>query len=452
VVGAALVAAGQAAYKAVMEPVEGTILTVVREAAEAAEAAEAEADPGSPASLVEVLEAAVAGARASLDRTPELLAVLANAGVVDAGGAGLVLLLDAMLTVVDGRPLPEPPPMAATAPASTEAGSAGAAGWRAHGDGDIGPRYEVMFFLEATDERVDAFKQAWAGVGESIAVVGGDGLWNCHIHSDDIGAAVEAGIEAGRPHQIRVTDLAEQVGEQCHPGGDDGAPQLVVASAGATAVTAVVAVGAGAGVARILRSLGATRVVSGGRSANPSTAEILAAVEEVDAAEVVLLTNDKNVVAVADQVSALTSKVVHVVPTRSVSEGFAALTGYDPGARGAGNAKSMSAAAASVVAGEVTHAVRDASTEAGAVSEGDWLGLAADRIVVVEADLAKALCALLDHLVDTDHELVTLLEGETADAGVTATATAWLTEHRPGAEVEVHRGGQPLSAYLVSSE
>lgn len=452
---ASLVTAAEAAYKAVMAPVEGTMLTVVREAAAAAEAAHAEGSrSGRPASLVQVLEAARDEAAASLERTPDLLRVLAQAGVVDAGGAGLVLLLDALLTVVDDRPLPEAPPITEAAAPSRPVAGAGAAAGHGGGGGDepgngIGPRYEIMFFLEAADDSIEEFKQAWKAIGESIAVVGGDGLWNCHIHADDIGAAIDAGIEAGRPRKVRVTDLAEQVDEQCHPappaGVSDHAEDAGVA-------TGVVAVGAGSGIAAIFRSLGASQVVAGGRSANPSTAEILAAVEAVGAREVIVLTNDKNVVPVAEQVPALASKPVHVVPTRSVPQGFAAMAAYDAGAGGAVNAEAMHAALAAVATGELTHAVRAASTPAGAVNEGDWLGLVVDEIVVVEADMADALCALLERLVDPSHEVVTLVEGDSASTEATTAATAWVSRNRPGAEVEVHSGGQPLSAYLVSSE
>src|SRR4051812_6586298 len=214
VVAQAMGAAAEAAYSAVMRPVEGTILTVIRESAAGAAAA-VEADPA--VSLVGVLEAAKATGSDALARTPELLPVLAEAGVVDAGGTGLLLLIDVLLHVVDGRPVPEPvegegiiDAELAEALAQVHAEGGG------HGDHDglAGLRYEVMYFLEADDSTIPAFKDVWAGIGDSIVVVGGDGIWNCHIHTDDIGAAVEAAIDAGRPRNIRVTDLMEQVEEE----------------------------------------------------------------------------------------------------------------------------------------------------------------------------------------------------------------------------------------------
>ena len=206
VMARAFVAASDAAYSAVMRPVEGTILTVIREASTAAATA---AERGEP--LVGVLDAARTSGADALARTPELLPVLAKAGVVDAGGTGLLLLVDAALSVVDGRPVPEPEvgdgELDAELAAALAAAHAESAG-DGHGDGGVADlRYEVMYFLEAPDDTIPAFKDVWAGIGDSIVVVGGDGLWNCHIHTDDIGAAIEAAIDCGRPRDIRVTDL-----------------------------------------------------------------------------------------------------------------------------------------------------------------------------------------------------------------------------------------------------
>ncbi len=379
VVAQALVAASEAAYSAVMRPVEGTILTVIRESSAAAAAA-LEADATLP--LVGVLDAAkVAGADA-LARTPELLPVLAEAGVVDAGGTGLLLLLDVLLHVVDGRPVPEPfegegvidAELAELAvqkhiiePSSVDHGR----------EGNIADlRYEVMYFLEADDSTVPAFKDVWAGIGDSIVVVGGDGIWNCHIHTDDIGAAVEAGIDAGRPRDIRVTDLLDQVEEErwVREAGIVDPPE-----SNEPVETAVVAVATGDGIRRIFHSLGVQRIVTGGQTMNPSTAQLLEAVESAPADQVVILPNNKNIIPVAEQVDAETSKTVFVVPTRGVAEGFASLLAYDPEAAGIDNAKEMIEAAASVVAGEVTRAVRDSTCDLGPITEGDYLGIGPRR-------------------------------------------------------------------------
>jgi hypothetical protein len=442
----ALRAASDAAYQAVMRPVEGTILTVTREAAEAAEATVA-ATPG--ASLLAVAEAARDAAAIALDKTPELLPVLAEAGVVDAGGAGLVLLLDALLHVVDGRPVPEPTVGEGVIRADAHLVHAAA---EPH-DEVSGLRYEVMYFLEAPDEAIPGFKDVWAGIGDSIVVVGGDGIWNCHIHTDDIGAAIEAAVDAGRPRQIRVTDLMEQVEEERWVREASGESVVEVPPHVTEPVTtAVVAVAAGDGIKRIFYSLGVQGIVAGGQSMNPSTADLLAAVEAVPADQIVILPNNKNIIPVAEQVDAHTSRTVKVVPTRGIAEGFAALMGYDPEAPVADNAKEMASLSASVVAGEVTRAVRDSMCEAGPIAEGDYLGIAREGIKAIEPSVAEAATRLLDVLVTDDHEIVTVIEGEGATAADTRTITEWLGEHRPGVTPEVHHGGQPLYPYLFGIE
>ncbi len=432
----ALRAATDAAYGAVMKPVEGTILTVIRGVAIGAGTA------GNGASLAEVLDAArVAGADA-LASTPELLDVLADAGVVDAGGTGLLLLVDAALHVVAGRDLPEAPPVDDVAEALAEVHD------HAHG-GIAELRYEVMYLLDAPDTTIDAFKDVWQGIGDSIVVVGGDGLWNCHIHTDDIGAAIEAGIDAGRPRKIRVTDLAEQVEEERWVAE---AEQTAAPVPSDPVTTAVVAVAAGDGIRRLLHSLGVQQIVAGGQSMNPSTADLLAAVEACPADSVVILPNNSNIIPVAEQVAEQTAKNVHVVRTRGVVEAVAALVAYDPFADAEAVADALRDGAEAVVAGEVTRAVRDSSCEVGPISEGDWLGISRDGILAVERSLVDATTRLLDALVHDDHEIVTLVEGEGSTVADTRRITDWLDEHRPEVAVEVHPGGQPLYPYFVGVE
>jgi dihydroxyacetone kinase-like predicted kinase len=289
----ALAAAAKAAYEAVMRPVEGTILTVVREASEAAVQA---ADGG--ADLVSVLDAARAQGADALERTPEMLPVLKDAGVVDAGGTGFLLLLDVLLHVTDGRPVPVPEPVEVEGPVFTEP-LPGHAEAGEHGDiSDL--RYEVMYVLEAHDDAIPAFKDVWAGIGDSIVVVGGDGIWNCHIHTDDIGASIEAAIDIGTPRKIRVTDLLEQVEEEKWVREAVGGVEEVPAHLRTPVTCAVVAVATGAGIRRIFHSLGVQGIVTGGQSMNPSTAELIAPVEQVPADPVVILPNNKNIIPVAE--------------------------------------------------------------------------------------------------------------------------------------------------------
>jgi DAK2 domain fusion protein YloV len=435
--------ATDAAYQAVLRPVEGTILTVVRAATEAVEAEH----QGGEESLAALLDRAGTAARAAVEQTPELLPVLKEAGVVDAGGLGFALMIDAFLAVVDGRPLPEPEVVAT--PPAVEA--------HIHGEDTASLRYEVMYLLEADDSTIPAFKDTWAALGDSIVVVGGDGMWNCHVHTNDIGAAIEAGIEAGRPRSVRVTDLVDQVEEEQWvrdqtAAGPASGSEPPSASATERCTTAVVAVAVGEGVRRLLNSLGVHAVVAGGQSMNPSTAQILDAIERCPSDSVIVLPNNKNIVPVAQQVHTLTARHVEVVPTQAVVEALAALVAYDPQATVDANAASMTEAVQRVRTGEVTQAVRDGVGDAGPIKEGDWIAVSRDGVWVVEKTAADAAIRLVDRLVDDESELLTVLVG--ADA-VTA-ETARLEEHvalaHPQLEIEVHEGDQPLYTYLVGVE
>jgi len=407
-VAEALKAASAAAYLAVLKPIEGTILTVVRESADAAAAAAA-----AGASLVGMLRAARAAGKVALDNTPELLSVLKDAGVVDAGGAGFLLLLDAALFVVDGEPLPEPDEGDGPSPDQLSLIS------RRHSqDGGVDvseQRYEVMYFVDLLDDRIQAFKEGWGEIGDSIVVVGGDGLWNCHVHTNDIGAAIEVALQLdGRPKQIRVTDLFEEVAEE-HAVREAAIRGRAHSAAGfgLPAVTcAVVAVASGDGLVELFAQLGVQGVVTGGQTLNPSTAELLASVEAVNASQVIVLPNNKNIIAVAEQLDELTTKSVRVVPTTSMPAALAALVVYDPEADVDVNLEEMTEAAQAVATGEVTQAVRDAASDSGAVMAGDWIGLVrGDGIVSASWSLDQAVNDLLDHLITSDREIVTVITG-----------------------------------------
>ena len=397
-VAEALRAASAAAYQAVLKPIEGTILTVVRESADAATVAAADG-----ATLVGMLRAARAAGKTALDNTPELLAVLKDAGVVDAGGAGYLLFLDSALYVVDGDPLPEPDEGDGPSAEQLELVS------RRHAmDGGVDVselRYEVMYFVDLADEHIQEFKESWGEIGDSIVVVGGDGLWNCHVHTNDIGAAIESALALdGRPRQIRVTDLFEEMAEEhaVREAALRGEPvRTGAAGFGLPAVTcAIVAVASGDGLAELFGQLGVQGVVTGGQTLNPSTAELLAAVEAVNADQVVVLPNNKNIIPVAEQLDGLTTKLVRVVPTTSMPAALAALVLYDPEADADVNLEEMTDGAQSVATGEITQAVRDSNSDVGAITAGDWIGLVrGDGIVAVSGSLDGAASALLDHLI-----------------------------------------------------
>src|SRR6266508_3942505 len=290
VVADALTAAAEAAYTAVLKPIEGTILTVARESAAGAKAASTNGS-----TLADVLRAARDTGRAALANTPEQLPVLKDAGVVDAGGAGYLLLLDSALHVIDGEPLPEPDDTSVGGVGPVVGGVFEAVARRTSGvDGELDvseQRYEVMFLCNLPDGRINDLKNGWGEIGDSIVVVGGDGIWNCHVHTNDIGAAIETALDAdGRPFKIRVTDLFEEISAE-HAYRE---ASMVASMAGAVgqrdggeelpAVTfAVVAGSSGAGTSHLSKELGVQVIVRGGQTLNPSTAELLAAVKRANA-------------------------------------------------------------------------------------------------------------------------------------------------------------------------
>jgi hypothetical protein len=449
-VAAALKAASVASYEAVLKPIEGTILTVVRETADAAQRAASDG-----ATLAAMLHVARAAGRKALANTPEQLPVLKDAGVVDAGGAGFMLLMDAALHVVDGEPLPEP--SEASGPSQEQLN---AVSHRASTSGEVDVselRYEVMFLLNIEDAKSKEFMQAWGKIGDSIVVVGGDGLYNCHVHTNDIGAAIEAPLElGGKPFKIRVTDLFEEMEEEhaqreAQMGAASKRPSAV--SALPAVECAVIAVCSGDGLAELFGQMGVQGVVTGGQTLNPSTAELLDAVEHMNSQQVIILPNNKNIIPVANQVNALTKKEVRVVPTCSMPEALAALVSYDPEADVDANCEAMSDAAKSVATGEVTQAVRDTNTDAGAVKNGDWIGLVrGDGVVAIGSTMVVAATQLLDQLLSGNGELLTVITGNLATARATEEIIAYMADKHPDVEVEVHPGGQPLYPFLFGVE
>ena len=431
----ALVRAAQLAYAAVARPVEGTILTVAREAAAAA------AEIG-PSDLAAVVRAARSGAESALAATTGQLAVLAAAGVVDAGGRGLCVLLQSLEQVVTGAARPAVG-VALLVPrdrtglvAAREAGSAEFA-------------YEVQFLLrDTTDAEVERLKEHLDALGDSLVVVGAGDLWNVHVHVNDVGAAVEAALDAGRPFRITVTRFADE------PVARPGTGPVTRPGTGLRSGRAVVVVAPGSGLARLFSASGAV-VVDGGPSANPSTAELLAAIRATGAAEVVLLPNDRNVqlVATAAAVVARDEQItVAVVPTRSVLQGLSALAVHEPGQSLVDDVTSMAAAAGATHWGEVTTAVREAATMAGICKPGDVLGLLEGDVVLLGSNSEDVAVELLDRMLRGGGELVTIVTGEQAAEGAGERLEAHVARHYPSAQTVVYAGGQPHYPLLLGVE
>ncbi len=429
-VRAALTRAAELAYAAVATPVEGTILTVARECAEAVAAVEGD--------LAAVVREAAAAAERSLARTPDLLPQLKAAGVVDAGGRGLCVLLAALEQVVTGERSTTPAAVQLLVPRDRSRLAAA----REAGSDDYA--YEVQFLLrDAQDEAVETLKAVLGGLGDSLVVVGGEGLHNVHVHVNDVGAAVEAGIEAGTPFRITVTRFADQI-------ADDRLPVMNERPVGRS----VVAVAPGPGLSALFREAGAL-VVDGGPTLNPSTAELLSAVRSGGAAEVVLLPNDANTLGVASAAATAARDEgfsVAVVPTRSSLQGLAALAVADPGRPFADDVAAMAEAAGSTRFAEVTLAVRESVTMAGICRPGDVLGLLEGDVVLIGDDVEQAALELLTRMLAGGGELVTVVTGADAPEGVADRLVAWVEGRKAALEVVAYEGGQPHYPLLLSVE
>jgi DAK2 domain fusion protein YloV len=418
----ALTYAADAAYGAVAEPVEGTMLTVARQAANGAMTA---ANDGK--SLADVCLAAVASARKALTKTTEQLDVLRRAGVVDAGGAGLVVILGAMESVLTGRTV------TIDVPARVEPQEVA---------GDLspeGPAYEVMYLLDAADEAVGDFRRQLAALGDSVVVVGGDGLWNVHVHADDVGTAIELGIAIGRPHRIRVTHFSKDQQSADHepPPG-----------------RAVIAVVAGAGLADLFTEAGA-KVVVGGPGRRCSTGELLTAIEKSQATEIVLLPNDKDSIAVAEAAATAARQDgirVAVIPTRAQVQGLAAIAVHDAAASFDDDVVHQSAAAGQTRHGAVTIAVKEAWTMAGRCQVGDALGVIDGDFALITQDITEAALGVVDRLLGGGGELLTIVTGRDADPELAAAIERHVRKQRKDVDVVVYDGGQDRYPLLIGVE
>ena len=425
----AMAEATEAAYAAVGTPVEGTILTVARAASDAAVRRAAD----ERARARDVFAAAAGAAREALAHTPEQLEQLRAAGVVDAGGRGLSVILDAAETVLTGRhPIEVPPPLGARAiPVTTGVADLS----------EAGPSYEVMYLLDAEDDDVPALREALAPLGDSLVVVGGEGLWNVHVHVDDVGAAIEAGIAAGHPHRVRVTHFAEQVA---------AAARRTQARTGRR----IVAVSAGPGLARLFGDAGAI-VIEGGPGNRPSTGMILDAIAESGAAEIVILPNDHDSVRAA-RIAARTAEEdldvrVAVIPTEAQVQGLAALAVHEPARGFDADVLEMTATARHTRHGAVTIAARQAITMAGPCEPGDVLGVIEGDFAVVGHDLTAVATEILERMLGGGGELVTLVSGADAN-GLTQRCEEYVADRHAHVDVVVYDGGQDRYPLLMSVE
>ncbi|WP_432184276.1 DAK2 domain-containing protein [Streptomyces tendae] len=422
--------AAASARQAVAHPVEGTVLTVASAAAEAAE--------GAGGDCAEVARAAYEGARAALAATPGQLAALERAGVVDAGGHGLVTVLAALVETFTGRaPVPVAAPHARVERAVEGQCAA------EEGDGD-GPAFEVIYLLEAEDAAVARLRQRLDALGDSLVVVGGDGLWNVHVHVDDAGAAVEAGVEAGRPYRIRIT----------HFGHGDAHTTKAERPPRERAQRAVVAVVPGEGLAALYTEAGATTLLAR-PGEPPASGELVQAVRRAHAREVVLLPNDaelRHTAAAAAEQARTEGIRVALIPTRSAVQGIAALAVHESERRFDEDVVAMTSAAGATRHAEVTVAERQSWTTAGICQAGDVLGLIDGDVAVIGADVSQVAATVLDRMLSAGGELVTLVLGDEAPQSVADHLEARVREAYLAVDTVVYRGGRQGALLLVGVE
>jgi hypothetical protein len=426
----ALRGATDAAYRAVRRPVEGTMLSVIRELAEEAEA-RAAADPAPP----ELLRLLVRRGEAALARTPEQLQVLKDAGVVDAGGAGLVELVRGVLSAVSGEPLPEPAPAVQRL------------GLEAIHQELSRYRYCTVFLIEGRGLERETLESELARLGDSLLVVGDSSAIKVHVHTDDPGAAISIGSRAGTIDRVEIANMHEQTRER------EGRLLAAVPDA-PPAATGVVAVVAGDGNRRLFESLaadvGPLRIVEGGQSMNPSTADLVRAVQALDSEAAIILPNNGNVLLAAEHAASNAGRAVEVVPTDSIPGGLAAMVAFDGSRTAAENAAAMREALASVATGEVTKAARDAQLNGLSIREGEWLGLAAGRPVARGDDFDDVTYEVVERLLGEPRELLTLLVGR--DKAPLDGLLARISAAHPELQVDVQEGGQPHYHLLLAAE
>ncbi|CAM3754462.1 DAK2 domain-containing protein [Alkalicoccus chagannorensis] len=435
------------AYRAVMKPVEGTILTVAKDAASAAvEAAEKEDD------IVRLMEIVQEEAAASLERTPELLPVLKEVGVVDSGGQGLLSIYDGFLSILNGKPVAEEDEIPSMDELVKLEHHQSAQGHMATEDIEFGYCTEVMVQfdnqkLEEHPYDEQAFREELSEHGDSLLVVSDEDLLKIHIHVEYPGKVIDEAQRFGSLVNVKVENMREQHSNIVQE-DRGGAPAAAAPQTG----TAVITVGMGAGIRRLFEGLGVRKVIEGGQTMNPSTEDFIKAIEEVNASRVILLPNNSNIVMAAEQAADVTDVEAEVVPTKTVPEGLAAMLAFDPEAPIAETAEAMGSAVHEIQTGEVTYAVRDTSLDGVEISEGDYMGIKGKKIVSCGSSVQDVAKELIHELKTADTEIITIIYGEDRTQEEAETLASWAEEQDEEIEVEVHSGEQPLYSYIISAE
>ncbi|WP_414840746.1 DAK2 domain-containing protein [Enterococcus saccharolyticus] len=436
----------ETAYKAVMKPVEGTILTVARVAAEFGEKKAAETDD-----CVEVMTAVVTGAKRALAKTPDLLPVLKEVGVVDSGGQGLLFIYEGFLSVLNGEYVVEDnfvTPAAMDEMVNAEHHRS-VQGQLATEDITFGYCTEIMVKIgegPTVDSEFDyeTFRNYLNELGDSLLVVNDDEIIKVHVHTEYPGEVMNYGQKFGSLVKVKVDNMRLQHETIL----ENEAPQAPKPRT----PYAIIAIAAGSGVQELFKSLGASYVISGGQTMNPSTEDILKAIAEVNADQVIVLPNNKNIFMAADQAAEVADIPVVVVPSRTISQGMTAMLAFNEQASLDENKEAMTEMLASVVSGSITHAIRDTAIDGIDIKKGDFLGMIDGKIVVSKADSFAVSMETLEKMMNEETEIITIIIGDEGSQEEAEKMEKALLEIDGDLEIEIHTGDQPVYPYLFSAE
>ncbi len=443
----AFAAGVETAYKAVMKPVEGTILTVAKDAAKAAvESA------GKNTDIVTVMEDIVKEANASLKRTPDLLPVLKEVGVVDSGGQGLVFVYEGFLAQLKGEATGRNSAIAAMDQLVSAEHHMNVTENISAEDITFGYCTEFMVRFEEGKKAFDEneFRNHLNGYGDSLLVISDDEIVKVHIHSEQPGECLNYGQEYGSLIKIKVDNMREQFAGVY---GEEQSPAIPTPDLSKKKEEyGIVTVAMGSGVADLFRSIGAKAVIEGGQTMNPSTEDIVKAIKEVNAKNVIILPNNKNIIMAAQQSVDLVDENVIVIPSKTVPQGMAALLAFNPSQGPEENGQSMEAALSTVKTGQITFAVRDTSIDGLEIENGDFMGIAEGKITNKSKDKLEAAKTLLGSMIDEDSEILTIIYGEDVTEEELEELISFCEEEFEDVEVETHDGKQPLYSFILSVE
>ena len=447
---AAFAAGVDTAYKAVMKPVEGTILTVAKDAAKAAVASAEKNDD-----IVKVMEDIVKEANASLKRTPDLLPVLKEVGVVDSGGQGLVFVYEGFLAQLKGEKAGEG--LSSTPSMDSLVSAEHHMNVNEHMSAeDIVYGYCTEFMVRFEEGKKafneEEFRNDLSGYGDSLLVISDDEIVKVHIHSEQPGECLTYGQQYGSLIKTKVDNMREQFtgvyGESAAPGSEAPAPAVPAKKE----EYGIVTVAMGAGVADLFRSIGAKAVIEGGQTMNPSTEDIVKAIKEVNAKNVIILPNNKNIIMAAQQSVDLVEENVIVIPSKTVPQGMSAMLAFNPSLDAEANESAMNSALSTVKTGQITFAVRDTSIDGLEIENGDFMGISEGSIVNKNKNKLEATKELLGHMIDEDSEILTIIYGEDVEEAEVDELVAYCEEQFEDVEVEIHDGKQPLYSFILAVE